>query len=93
MINRNIARACSVKANSDLNKKALEAADRIITLAAEEGFFTCILDFKKDFGYEGSATGGKLKSIFHSFFEELEKSEFQYELHFTEILISWRFEE
>jgi len=93
MINKYDARACSVNANSDLNKKALEVADRIITLAAEKGFFTCFLDFKKDCGYEGSATGRYLKSIFHSFFEELEKGEFQYELHSTEILISWRFEE
>lgn len=93
MVHRNVARVWSVNANSNLNKKALEAADRIITLAAEEGYFTCILDFKKDFGYEGSTTGRNLKSIFHSFFEELEKNEFQYELRSTEILISWRFEE
>lgn len=93
MIHRNVARTCSVNANSDLNKKALEVADRIIMLAAEKGFFTCFLDFKKDCGYEGSATGGNLKSIFHSFFEELEKNAFQYELRSTAILISWRFEE
>lgn len=93
MINKCEARACSVNANSDLNKKALAVADRIITQAAEKGFFTCFLDFKKDCGYEGSATGGNLKSIFHSFFEELEIGEFQYELRSTEIWICWRFEE
>lgn len=93
MIHRDVARTCSVNANSDLNEKALAIAKQKITQAAEKGSFTCFLDFKKDFGYEGSATGRNLKSIFHSFFEELEKSQFQYELRFTDVLICWRFEE
>lgn len=93
MIHRNVARIYSVNANSDLNKMASTVAEKKIMQAAKEGFFTCFLDFKKECGYEGSATGRNLKSIFHSFFEELEIGEFQYELRSTEILISWRFEE
>lgn len=93
MIHRNDARACSVKANLDLNKKALKVADEKIVKAAKEGFYTCILNFIKDFGQEGCLTGKNLKQIFYYFFEELEKSEFQYELRSTEILIFWRFGE
>lgn len=76
MIHSKVARTCSVNANSNLNKKALEVTDRIITLAAEKGLFTCIIDFEDDFGYKGSATGENLKPIFHSFFEELKKMNF-----------------